>query len=113
MVFLDPEPTTPSVSRLPKITHTTPVTYFAADLAQLKTPRTFTPYTLLKSLMVNSRAGFTTEIPAFCDIEMLVWEEMAWQKTVPLTAISPVTGPSSLSISENVSVVFSASDTSH
>jgi hypothetical protein len=42
-------------------------TYFAAATAELNTPRTLTLNTSLKSLVVSSREGFTTETPAFCD----------------------------------------------
>jgi hypothetical protein len=50
---------------LPKILRHGGATYFAAALALLNTPSTLTEYTLWKSSLVNSRAGLTTETPAF------------------------------------------------
>jgi hypothetical protein len=47
-------------------------THFAAALVLLNTPRTLTPYTLWKSSLVSSSAGFTTETPAFCDTKPIV-----------------------------------------
>lgn len=47
-------------------------TDFATALALLNTPRTLTEYTLLKSSLVKSRAGFMTETPAFCNTKYII-----------------------------------------
>lgn len=39
--------------------------YLAAARAVLKTPKTLTPNTFWNSSLLSSKAGFTTEIPAF------------------------------------------------
>jgi len=69
--LVNPKPVI-SVWVMPSKDTTCGETYFAAALELLKTPRTLTENTFLKSSLVRSSAGFTTVTPAFCGNTTLV-----------------------------------------